>query len=259
MTGVTPPPADHNEQLLTYLAVWQQLLEKTMAMLGGPSVMATPGAIPGMPAGMSFPPPMAPGTPMPTVPPSPTDYAQQLFGYLQAWRQYLERVPGATTVPPQPAAAYPTTSPSSTPSFGSPQGYAAPDGGGGQPTPVGGSGEQTVPPPRGESLARTTRKQSTTKWPPEVLMPATEAGSQVPTSLFRLASEARLPQERGPGYERPEAQRPPLSDTPEVRPEGQSPRASSLARVENVIPERGEGINAEVHPRDFQGIQDLRG
>lgn len=260
MTGVTPPPADHNEQLLAYLAVWQQLLEKTMAMLGGPSVMA--GAIPGMPAGMPgglpFAPPMAPGAPMPTVPPSPTDYAQQLFGYLQAWRQYLERVPGATLMPPQPAAAYPTTSPSSTPSFGGPQGYAAPDGGDGRTTPVGGSGEQAVPPPRGESLARTAGSQSGPKFPPvvQIVAPVTEAGSQVPTSLFRLASEtARSPQVRGPGYERPAAQRPPSSDTPDVRAEGQSRGASLMARNEIIAPPRGEGINAEVRLPDFRGIQ----
>jgi hypothetical protein len=33
------------------------------------------------------------------MPPSPADYTQQLFGYLQAWRQYLEQATGATPAP----------------------------------------------------------------------------------------------------------------------------------------------------------------
>ena len=42
-----------------------------------------------------FMPPMAPpGTSPPGASP-PTDYTQQLFGYLQAWRQYLEQAIGA--------------------------------------------------------------------------------------------------------------------------------------------------------------------
>ena len=50
---------------------------------------AIPGAMPASPVPLLF-----GGQP---VMPSPNDYAQQLLGYLQAWRQYLEQTVGAVT------------------------------------------------------------------------------------------------------------------------------------------------------------------
>jgi hypothetical protein len=273
MTGgipMTSSPTDPNQQLLAYLAVWQQLLEQTMTMLSGLSGMAAPGVMPGM----AIPtPPMPQGAQTPTtpntagVPPSPTDYAQQLFGYLQAWRQYLEHATGAMPGPWQPPAVYPTTPPPSTALFGDPRGYGVPDGGRGGPDPARRQGED-VAPDRGEVLARTAQSsgsQSATRFPPDaqVVAPVSEGVSQVPGSLYRLASKAMsAPDLRGPGYERSAqilASRRAPDQTPEGRTEGQSLRASSLARTENVRPERGEGINAEVRPRDLPGIQGLRG
>jgi hypothetical protein len=59
---------------------------------------ATPGGVPASPI-----PPLPGGQPMTT----PTDYAQQLLAYLQAWRQYLEQTMGTTaSAPPLPAAPW---------------------------------------------------------------------------------------------------------------------------------------------------------
>lgn len=56
--------------------------------------------------------PLAGGQPMTT--PSPTDYAQQLLAYLQAWRQYLEQTKGVMT-PSQPAPPAPGGMPATPP------------------------------------------------------------------------------------------------------------------------------------------------
>lgn len=258
MTGGTPmttDPADHHQQLLAYLQVWQQLLEQTMTMLGGLSGMAAPGVMPGVPGVPQM--PAAPTTPI--VPPSPTDYAQQLFGYLQAWRHYLEHATGAMPGPLQPPVAYPTTSRPSPPPPVPDEGRGNP-----RPAPVSGSGEQNVS-PGSEFIARYQGGQSGTKFPPEqqVLAPVSERVSQVPGSLYSFTPKAvRTSDLRGPGYERPAqnlASRRATSEVPEATANGPSLRASALARTENVRPERGEGINAEVRPRDLPGIQDLRG
>jgi hypothetical protein len=68
----------------------------------------------------------------------------------------------------------------------------------------------------------------------------------------------RAPDLRGPGYERAAqnlASRRVPNQTPEGSTEGRSLDASSLARTENVRPERGEGLHVEVRPLDFRGIQ----
>jgi uncharacterized protein with NAD-binding domain and iron-sulfur cluster len=56
--------------------------------------------------------PLPGGQPMTT--PSPTDYAQQLLAYLQAWRQYLEQTKGVMT-PSQPAPPAPGGTPATPP------------------------------------------------------------------------------------------------------------------------------------------------
>ena len=111
--------------------------------------------------------------------PAPADYNQQLFGYLQAWRQYLEQTasarPGASpTVPP--SWSYPTT----------PTGDGSPD----EERPTGGP---RVPiPPLSDSGGRLHRdslyaadQNSNSPWPPHnvALGPASEVGSQVPDDL----------------------------------------------------------------------------
>jgi hypothetical protein len=50
-------------------------------------------------------PPTAPAAPLSS--PMPTDYAQQLFGQLQTWRQYLEQMTGARPGPAQPSGPWP--------------------------------------------------------------------------------------------------------------------------------------------------------
>jgi hypothetical protein len=131
-------PMDHNP-LLTYLQAWRQLLEASAALTSGwPTPPPTSGISPMFP-GMS---PMLPG--MPSMPPMPgmpsgvgagavsppPDYAQQLFGYLQAWRQHLEdavsNASGATqplrpTTPPMTPAHSAAPNPT-----GSPTGAAQP-------------------------------------------------------------------------------------------------------------------------------------
>jgi hypothetical protein len=113
-------PTDYNQQLLCYLQNWRQLLEQWAAMAAGtPVLTAPPGGqfmpptAPFMPF-MQFMPPMPPTPPMPMgpptppvspAPPAPADYAQQLFGYLQAWRQYLEQTAGGSPASPQTGAA----------------------------------------------------------------------------------------------------------------------------------------------------------
>lgn len=132
------PTTDYNQQLLCYLQNWRQVLEQWAAMAAGAPFLTAPPVPPSNPAAgqfmtpfMPFMPPMPPmpfipptpfmpPTPMgpPTAvgapaPPAPADYAQQLFGYLQAWRQYLEQATGASPAwpqagtPPSPTAVRP--------------------------------------------------------------------------------------------------------------------------------------------------------
>jgi hypothetical protein len=114
-----PSTPDYNQQLFAYLHAWRQFLEQWAAMTAFPSPTApfTYPTVPFMPAGGQFMPPTAafmppmppfmpqtpaaPAPPTPAAPPAPADYTQQLFGYLQAWRQYLEQMPGACPGSPQ--------------------------------------------------------------------------------------------------------------------------------------------------------------
>ncbi|MEO3760792.1 FAD-dependent oxidoreductase [Mycobacterium sp. B14F4] len=80
---------DFNRQLLVYLQAWRQLLEASAAMASAVPFAQSP---PGMTAAPPVP-PMPGMTPPGTSPPA--DYAQQLFTYLQTWRQHLEQAAGA--------------------------------------------------------------------------------------------------------------------------------------------------------------------
>ncbi|TPG34576.1 FAD-dependent oxidoreductase [Mycolicibacterium hodleri] len=111
----SPSPMDESQPFFAYLQAWRQLLEPLATMASGMAPGMTPGpsapwAIPTMPPAAPF---MPPTPPMPSVPgvPAPTDYAQHLFGYLQAWRQYLEHATGAGQGPPPPVVPSPTPKP----------------------------------------------------------------------------------------------------------------------------------------------------
>ena len=109
-----PSTPDYNQHMFAYLHAWRQFLEQWAAMTAGFPFPTAPFAwptVPFMPAGGQFMPPTAPFMPpMPPFapptpaapappatlgPPAPADYTQQLFGYLQAWRQYLEQMADA--------------------------------------------------------------------------------------------------------------------------------------------------------------------
>jgi hypothetical protein len=108
------PTTDYNQQLLCYLQNWRQLLEQWAAMAAGSPFLTAPPVLPTAPAGgqfmpptapfmpfMPFMPPMPPTAPVSPAPPAPADYTQQLFSYLQAWRQYLEQQTSAIPASPQ--------------------------------------------------------------------------------------------------------------------------------------------------------------
>jgi hypothetical protein len=116
-----PPMPDYNQRMFAYLQAWRQFLEQWAAMMPGPPYPITPSVWPTVPMGGQFMPPAAPfmppmppvmaptptasAPPKPPGPPAPADYTQQLFGYLQAWRQYLEQMTGATPGSPQASTA----------------------------------------------------------------------------------------------------------------------------------------------------------
>ena len=174
------PTTDYNQQLLGYLQTWRQLLEQWTTMAAGlPSptaLSATPfmppmPQMPQMPPTVPFMPPMAPSAP---VPPLPADYTQQLFSYLQAWRQYLEQMTGGRPpVAQPPTAKQPANAPENHPANHS-----------GQARPVR-PPDVPVPPDKPEGtkgdLGGEVRKGSDPKWPPLVdVAPRSVGGSQVP-------------------------------------------------------------------------------
>ncbi|MDH6198750.1 uncharacterized protein with NAD-binding domain and iron-sulfur cluster [Mycobacterium frederiksbergense] len=113
---MTTPPVDPSQQLFAYLQAWRQYLEQA---LGG----VAPGSL--FPAVLSPVPSMQPGPAVPAMQPLPAmpmpqaplltglpfDYTQQLLGYVQAWRQYLEHTLSTPPSPPAPPAPPETTSP----------------------------------------------------------------------------------------------------------------------------------------------------
>jgi uncharacterized protein with NAD-binding domain and iron-sulfur cluster len=168
------PTADYNQQLLAYLQAWRQLLEQWMAMTAGSPFPTAPFVMPTAPppGGPFMPPmpPMSPAVPVSPIPPAPADYTQQLFSYLQAWRQYLEQMTGAglgssqRTVPPTNA-------------WDNRVDY------GGEASPVRLQGESSS---SGDNTGSTSTPGgnvgtgSGTTWPPRLLAPSSEAGNEDP-------------------------------------------------------------------------------
>nr|WP_237159168.1 hypothetical protein [Mycolicibacterium rhodesiae] len=160
----TPSP-DYLQQLFAYLQAGQQLLQQWTTMSGAPQLPTNP----------FMPPTPAAGHPMPTMPlpaqpaPSGPDYAQQLFGYLQAWRQYLEQM---APTPPAPAQASPAA-----PLFGGPvQAAPHPHHGGGPDVP-------TKPDDNGSKSNVLKDQNSGPTPPPEVVVgPALRNSTQLPES-----------------------------------------------------------------------------
>ncbi|BBX07191.1 hypothetical protein MAIC_19940 [Mycolicibacterium aichiense] len=161
----TPSPSpDYLQQLFAYLQAGQQLLQQWATMSGAPQ----------LPTNAFMPPPStAAAYPIPTMPlpaqPAP-DYAQQLFGYLQAWRQHLEQM---APTPPAPAQ-----SPAAAPLFGAPlQATPHPAHGGGPDIP-------TKPDDNGSKSNVLKTQNSGPTPPPEVVSvgPAVRNSTQVPDS-----------------------------------------------------------------------------
>ncbi len=133
-------PADYNHQLQAHLQAWRQVLEALAALAAtvpnlGPNLGLNPAPNPAMPLGF---PPAPPGAP-------PADPTHQLFGYIQAWRNYLEQSVG--TVSREPGRRG-----SSTTEDGSAHADTPPR-----------RGEPEPPPDAGGSR---TSKSSASPWPP---------------------------------------------------------------------------------------------
>ncbi|WP_238305715.1 MULTISPECIES: FAD-dependent oxidoreductase [Mycobacterium] len=187
------PFNDFNQQLLNYLQTGRQLLEQWTAMTAGsgfPVAPPMPAAAPFVPYG----PPMPSMPSSAAVPPAPADYSQQLFGYLQAWRQFLESATGAAPAPTsvawQPNAAPPTGAPANGPS---PTG--APANGPGVPGAPGHYRPPDVPiPPADDNASKgappdDTAKGSGPTWPPPVdLPPSSYSLSQISSTGSDLAA-----------------------------------------------------------------------
>lgn len=159
----TPSP-DYLQQLFAYLQAGQQLLQQWTTASGGPQLPANPFMPPN---------PAAAGYPMPAMPlpaqPAP-DYAQQLFGYLQSWRQYLEQM--------APTPATPAQSSPAAPFFGGPvQATPHPHHGGGPEIP-------TRPDDNGSKSNVLKDQNAGPVPPPEVVAvgPALRNSTQVPDS-----------------------------------------------------------------------------
>jgi hypothetical protein len=168
---------NYTQQQSAYLQAWRQVLEPLMPI---PQAMSHPGGawpMPAMPPHLQSEPPAPPG--MPAAPPVAPDYAQQLFSYLQAWRQSLEAMVGSPPVPAQPSGRQPyDTVPSATPPS------STPPGNGGT-----GYGRPNVPvPPENPGVGRSSGPaglyygESSPKVPPKFnAIPAlNETGSQQP-------------------------------------------------------------------------------
>lgn len=102
-----PFTPDYSQQMTAYLHAWRQFLEQWAVML--PPVPSTWPMAPYLPFMLPMPPvmPPPPGAASPPGQPASADYAEQLFGCLQAWRQRLEQMLGAA---PGPKSQQPPTS-----------------------------------------------------------------------------------------------------------------------------------------------------
>jgi hypothetical protein len=182
------PATDYNQQLLAYLQTWRQLLEQWTAMTAGLPFPTAPFAMPTAPPGgpftpptMPFMPPMPPTASVAPTPPAPADYTQQLFGYLQAWRQYLEQMTGARPGSPQASTAHPANAAPNPPAHHS--GIARP------------ARPPDVPIPPGDDTGSDKAKSSKATWPRMELAPDSYISSQVTGSGFAPAG----PFDRGLG------------------------------------------------------------
>ena len=103
----------------------QQLFAGGLAPPTAPSVWPTAPGVQFMPPTAPFMPPFMPPTPTASAPPAtlgppaPADYTQQLFNYLQAWRQYLEQMTGTAGPTPSGDDTGSKTTPKSDASKGS--------------------------------------------------------------------------------------------------------------------------------------------
>lgn len=190
-TSFIPPPAggqemfgpttDYNQQLLAYLQAWRELLERWTAMSAATPSPAAPFTPPAAPFTPPFMPPAAAPAPMP---PAPADYTQQLFGYLQAWRQYLEQMAGASSGSAQQPTAPPTAPPTMPPTMPPPPPPSTPSTGGQAfgAAPPGQPGTSGDPTPGGSTPVSATAKGSTLTWPPPLLglEPSSYVGTQDP-------------------------------------------------------------------------------
>jgi len=160
---MTTPP-DYQQQLATYLGAWRQLLEALTTLA---TATPLPGVMPGYaPTPVSAPPPQAFST--------SADHTQQMFGYLQAWRRYLEQTAeqtGAGAAPHSPAAK-------------------------GTAVPV---------PPQNPDVSRSQHHDDSPgrspKRPPTAVTPANEGGSQMPADALRAPVDRRATIPRPPALE----------------------------------------------------------
>ena len=186
---MTTSPIDYNQQLLAYLQAWRQLLEKSTPP--GPPFPTMPGGMPLAPTGAPFVPPMPPAL----NPPMPTDYAQHLFSYLQAWRQYLEHAVG-TAPGPQSSAT--------------PQPQQVPDDSGFRTgTQVQRSPQDPIPPDKGnangngnEGMPKSDSGRGTHMPPIQFIPPETSWGNQI-SLLGREPLAEASPNASAPASERP--------------------------------------------------------
>jgi hypothetical protein len=232
-----PSSSDYNQHLLAYLQAWRQLLEPWTTMTPGMPFPAAPSAMPGTLPGVQVMPPMPPlAAPYPPMPPSPTDYTQQLFGYLQAWRHYLEQMTGAASAPPQPVQ--PTQ-----PNY--PQWNQLPDESQFSSAPNTSRPPQVPVPPdngSGSQISSTEGRGGSAKPhpPQQVLPPANSWGNQYPMApQFNLGSDRRLRADRSaqPGTS------PALSGAPSERLLGSAfPRATGPV---------GSGASVQPAPRSL--------
>jgi hypothetical protein len=168
---MTTPP-DYQQQLATYLGAWRQLFEALTTLA---TATPLPGIPPGYAAAPMAPPPMGmPGSPVGM--PGPADHTQQLFGYLQAWRQYLEQAAEQTGAAPAPHAGAPK--------------------------------RPHVPvPPQDPDVGRSQHHddssghRSPKRTPTAPVAPRNESGSQVPADALRAPTDRRAMIPRPPALE----------------------------------------------------------
>ncbi|OBF32593.1 hypothetical protein A5719_28610 [Mycolicibacterium peregrinum] len=178
-------PPDYSQQLYAYLQAWRQFLEPLTAMAAMAAGMAVPPGPWAGPGGYPIPAPGLPPYPTayPAQPPSPpaapvspaqvpaADYTQQLFGYLQGWRQQLEQMTGTAT---------PTT-------YGNDAGTP-----GRRPVPPDPADAGRTSPPDDGPGSLYPRQSTTSSVPPpkfEAMRPANQSGSQVPGEAPALSPQ----------------------------------------------------------------------